>query len=256
MNKELLELYSNYLMSSSSQTTATGLSTALDGQISHDKLTRFLSERDFDSKQLGLPVKPVVRPDERDDGVIIFDDTVAEKPQTKASDRVCGHHSKNRSVKGINRLNCLYPVAEVTLPLGFDWVSKPVRLGDIATKKAKRKGTVTQNERRRRHWEAGRCNRLKYGYVLTDSWFSSQENMTFIHQDLDKHFIMALKSNRTVALSEEDRKPGHFTRIDSLEWTEHTPGWIKRVDFPVLLHRQVFTNPDGSSGTWYLACSD
>ena len=89
---------------------------------------------------------------------------------------------------------------------------------------------------------------LKYRYVLTDSWFASKENLTFIRQDLDRHFIMALKSNRTVALSEEDRKPGRFTQIDSLEWTEYTPrlGWIKRVDFPVWLHRQVFTNQDGS----------
>ena len=33
-------------------------------------------------------------------------------------------------------------------------------------------------------------------------------------------------------------------------------GWIKGLDFPVLLHRQVFTNKDGSKGTLYLACSD
>ena len=82
--------------------------------------------------------------------------------------------------------------------------------------------------------------------------------MTFIRKDLDRHFIMALKSNRTVALSKEDRKPGRFTRIDSPEWTEHTPihGWIKGVDFPVLLHCQVFTNQDGRIGIVYLACSD
>ena len=59
-------------------------------------------------------------------------------------------------------------------------------------------------------------------------------------------------------MSKEDRKPGRFTRIDSLEWTEHTPihGWIKGVDFPVLLHCQVFTNQDGRIGIVYLACSD
>jgi len=69
---------------------------------------------------------------------------------------------------------------------------------------------------------------------------------------------MALKSNRTVALSEQDKKQGRFTRIDSLQWTEHTPlhGWIKGVDFPVLLYHQVFTNKDGSIGIVYLACSD
>jgi hypothetical protein len=32
--------------------------------------------------------------------------------------------------------------------------------------------------------------------------------------------------------------------------------WLKGLDFPVLLSRQVFTNKDGSTGILYLACSD
>jgi hypothetical protein len=39
MNKNTLELYSDYLISSFNYTTATGLSLALDGQISHDAVT-------------------------------------------------------------------------------------------------------------------------------------------------------------------------------------------------------------------------
>ena len=89
MNKELLTLYSDYLISSFSQTTATGLLGALDGQISHDRITRFLSACDFDSKPLWLLVKLVIRQYERDDGVIIFDDTIEEKPYTKESDLIC-----------------------------------------------------------------------------------------------------------------------------------------------------------------------
>ncbi|MBE9170821.1 transposase [Pleurocapsales cyanobacterium LEGE 06147] len=69
---------------------------------------------------------------------------------------------------------------------------------------------------------------------------------------------MALKSNRTVALSEEDKKQGIFSRIDSLNWSKQKPvrGWLKGLNFPVLIHRQVFTNKDGSTGILYLACSD
>lgn len=82
--------------------------------------------------------------------------------------------------------------------------------------------------------------------------------MDFIRHGLDRHFIMSLKSNRTVALAEEDKKQGRFIRIDELKWAERTPvqAWIKGLDFPVLLHRQVFTNKDGSIGILYLACSD
>lgn len=47
MKKQLLELYTDYLMSSFLYTTATGLSVMSEGKISHDKVTRFLSSEDF-----------------------------------------------------------------------------------------------------------------------------------------------------------------------------------------------------------------
>jgi len=43
MDKQMLDIYTDYLISSFSYTTATGLSQALSGMISHDKITRFLS---------------------------------------------------------------------------------------------------------------------------------------------------------------------------------------------------------------------
>ncbi len=42
---EIAEIYSDYLIASFGLTTATGLSDLLDGQISHDKITRFLSSK-------------------------------------------------------------------------------------------------------------------------------------------------------------------------------------------------------------------
>jgi hypothetical protein len=56
------------------------LAAALDGSISHDKITCFLSSQDFDAKQLWFLVKPMVRHYERDNGVIIFDGTIEAKP--------------------------------------------------------------------------------------------------------------------------------------------------------------------------------
>ena len=43
MNKELAELYSDYLRSFGAA-TATGLSDMLEGEVSHDRITRFLSK--------------------------------------------------------------------------------------------------------------------------------------------------------------------------------------------------------------------
>ncbi|MCK5818164.1 MAG: hypothetical protein KAH18_02710 [Psychromonas sp.] len=40
-NKQIFELYIDYLVTSLSDTTATGLSHLLDGEISHDQITRF-----------------------------------------------------------------------------------------------------------------------------------------------------------------------------------------------------------------------
>ncbi len=49
-------------------------------------------------------------------------------------------------------------------------------------------------------------NQLKWRYALADSWFSSSENMKYIHATLEKQFIFALKSNRLIALNKEDRQ--------------------------------------------------
>jgi hypothetical protein len=146
--KKNLDFYSDYLISSFHYTTATGGAAALDGQISHDKITRFLSSQDFDTKQLWLQVKSMVRQYEPDNGVIIFDDTIEAKPHTQECDLVCWHHyhTKNCSVKGISLLNCVYNTDEVTFPLGFDLVTKLIQFSDIKTRNRKRKSIITKNE--------------------------------------------------------------------------------------------------------------
>jgi hypothetical protein len=60
MKKQDLELYTDYLISCFGPATATGLSSMVDGEVSHDHVTRFLSNNEFTSKDLWLHVKPVV----------------------------------------------------------------------------------------------------------------------------------------------------------------------------------------------------
>jgi len=66
----------------------------------------------------------------------------------------------------------------------------------------------------------------------------------------DKHFIAALKDNRLVALTEQDKKEGRFVRISQLELADQQAvrGWLKGFPQEVLLVRRVFTNKDGSTG--------
>lgn len=113
MNKELLEIYRDYLISSFSYTTATGLSGMLDGAVSHDKITRFLGNEEFDAKTLWKTVKVLVRKYEEPEGVLIVDDTIEEKPYTDESDLVCWHYDhskgiivKDKASRGLTWLRC------------------------------------------------------------------------------------------------------------------------------------------------------
>jgi hypothetical protein len=101
-------------------------------------------------------------------------------------------------------------------------------------------------------------NKIPFAYVLNNLWFASVENMRFVKLDLQKEFIMALKSNRKVALSEDDKSDGRYQRINQLDLPEGTPQiiFLEGVPFPLHLIRQVFTNEDGSTGVRYLVTSD
>jgi len=260
MNKTtIFDLYTDYLQTSFSYTTATGLSDLLDGELSHDQVTRFLAEKDYTSEDLWKSIKKEVREIEDDDGVLIFDDTVQEKPHSKENNLISWHfdHTVNRSLKGINLLNCLYSAKGVGLPVAFELIEKSLCYSDVKTRKEKRKSPITKNEQLREMLLTCRRNQLKWRYVLADSWFSSSENMKFIHNNLKKQFILALKSNRLVALTQKDKLEGRYVRIDSLDWSkESVLGWIKGLEFSVFFHRQVFKNKDGSTGLLYLISND
>ena len=115
---------------------------------------------------------------------------------------ICWHydHSQNRAVKGINLLNCVYHADGVSLPVTYELIRKPILFSDLKTHQVKRKSLHTKNELMRKMLRACQHNQLKYRYVLADSWFSAKDNLTFIRKTLQKHFVVALKSNRTVCL--------------------------------------------------------
>jgi hypothetical protein len=259
MNRENLDIYTDYLICTNGVTTATGLSAMLEGEISHDRVTRFLSARGYGSKELWGEVKAIVRQIERDDGCLIFDDTIQEKAWTDENEIVCWHfdHCKGRSVKGINLLNALYCSGEVSIPIAFEVVRKPRQFSDVKTRKVKRASDVTKNELMREMIATCVANAIKFRYVLTDSWFASKENFEFILKK-GKHFISALKNNRLVALTEADKKEGRLVRISQLELADKQAvrGWLKGFPQEVLFVRRIFTNKDGSIGLLNLICSD
>jgi hypothetical protein len=68
MIKDLLELYSDYLLSSFTHVSATGLSRMTRGEVSHERITRLLASEEMDSRALWRLVKPLARQVEDDDG--------------------------------------------------------------------------------------------------------------------------------------------------------------------------------------------
>jgi hypothetical protein len=260
MNNTLFDLYTDYLISSFGATTATRLSELVEGQVSHDQVTRMLAGTKQGSADLWQRVKPQVRKMESEEGVMIIDDSIEEKPYTDENDIVCWHydHSKDRTLKGINFMTALYHSSGMSLPVGFTLIAKTDQYVDKKDGKTKRRSPVTKNDYARQMLEQAVDNQIPFKYVLNDVWFASAENMVFIKQTLKKDFIMPLKTNRKVALNLENKGQGKYVRVDTLVFENNRPKqvYLEGVPFPLLLVKQVFTNEDGSTGGLYLVTSD
>ncbi len=164
MNKEILDLYTDYLISSFGQTTATGLSKLMNGDISHDQVSRMLASPETTSKDWWRMVKPQVRKIEAAAGRILIDDSIAEKPYTDENEIICWHydHSKGRSVKGLNFITTLYYAQEVALPVAFEIVSKTEQYSDKKTGKEKRRSKTSKNEHVRQMLQAVHSNQSPF----------------------------------------------------------------------------------------------
>lgn len=268
-NPQILDIYSDFLIASFSIVTATGLSRMLDNGYSHDQISRFLAQRKFTQKDFWKMVKKIIRKIENENAILAIDDTIEEKPHSTENDMICWHwdHSKNCTVKGVNIVNFLYHTeltssndeAEISIPVAFEIIEKTEQFLDKKTKKIKRRSPISKNELvRERLRNLVQLNRLKFKYVVWDTWFSSKENLEFVHYKLKKYFVSALKSNRTVALSKQDKLQGKFSIVDELDLqTNRTyEVWLKGLDFPLRLAKQIFTNKDGSSGVLYTVTND
>jgi len=264
----ILDLYTDYLMASFNLTTATGMSAMLDGAISHDQISRFLGQGLLDQKTYWKYIKRIIRRIEYDYGMIKIDDTILAKPHSKENDLICWHHDhskkgRDKNVKGINMINFLYEnklYSEcISIPLAFELIKKTEHYFDKKANKVKRRSPVSKHEMvQQRLRILQNLNRVKFRYLLWDTWFSSSENFEFVHYELQKYFVAALKSNRLAALSWEQKLEGKFHKVEELDLQENQAiqVWLKGLDFPILLTKQVFLNKDGSQGELYVVTND
>lgn len=257
-----LDLYTDYLLSSFSQTTATGLSRMLDKAVSHDDVTRFLTHMESGSRQLWEQVKPVVRQAEKalpkeEAGCLLLDDSIIEKAYTDENGLVTVHydHSHDRYVKGINLVSAILLLGQVCLPVAYELVVK-TRRSEIKTKKEVWKSDRTKNEMFRDMVSVSVKNALCFSYVLCDSWYTNSENIKHV-LGLKKHLIGAVKSNLEVALSLADKKAGKFVKLNQLELELGLKQvYIRQLEVPVSLCKDIFINGDGSQAIQYLLGTD
>jgi hypothetical protein len=258
-----LDIYTDYLISSTGQTTATGLSGLYGGQISHDQVTRFLTRSYLDSKDVWLQSKPLIRQAEarqkkEDFAVLIVDDSILEKPHTDQNAMVRYHydHSQGRSVRGVNFLSLLYQNQELSLPIAVELIEKTEPYTDKKTGKTGSRCKLTKNQHMRQMLQVAQ-GQAAYRYLLADNWYASAENMQAV-LGLKHDFIFALESSRTVALSEKERRQGRFSSLDSLDFPDKKvlKVYLRSVKTAVLVLKQVLANKDGSQGFLYLVTSD
>lgn len=252
-----LDLYVDYLLCSTSYTTATGLSRLVDNAISHDRVTRFLSKNEFTAADLWNIAKARYRSIKSENGALIIDNSLEEKPYTDENELVAWHydHAKGVNVKGLNFLTALYEASNGNIPVGVDLVKKDKKVTDKKTGKERRKASISMQEQYRALIKQAVANDIIFKYVLNDSWFASVENMRFVKQEMGKDFIMPLKINRKVFLSPEDRASERFVGIDSLEPGESKLVWLQGADFPLRLVRHHFKDGDGHDCVIYLVSS-
>jgi hypothetical protein len=254
---KLLDLYTDYLIVSPGLSTATGLSALVDHSVSHDKITRMLDSGKVNSTTLWQYVKPMCHEIRSDDSVLVIDDSVEEKRYTDRNDLISWHfdHTFGRCVKGVNFITALYHSNGMSLPVGIEFIKKT---RPAVNKKGK---IVYQSEQSKnqmcRELIKHAVQNVDFKYVLTDSWFSCAPTMKYIVEECKRDCIMAIKDNRKVALSQEDKAKGKYVGIKSLELEGRALSvYFEQLEFPLLVSKQVFKNEDGSTGTLYLVSSD
>jgi hypothetical protein len=158
----------------------------------HDAYTRLLHRLEPDPETLWREVEPLL---EKDQGVLIFDDSTLDKLYARKIEPVHRHWSgKHRKVVwGINLISLVWSDGDRVLPLDY-------RLYDAPN------DGLTKND----HFAAMLAEAARRGFrpraVLFDSWYASLENLRRV-RDRGWTFLTQLKSNRRVDVDRGGYRP-------------------------------------------------
>lgn len=247
------------LTAGNNRLTATHLSRVAT-KVSHDQFTRLLRSPEASGQALLRKSTRLLKAHTtKGFRLLIVDDTIIHKPHSALSSSVGYHydHSQGHTVRGINLLSAMWSDEVLSLPVMLQVVEKI----NVAPSEEKPQWVNKENKNELFRAMIERVlqspNRAA-DYVLSDIWFASSENMDFIKEDMGLDFVMGVKGNRLVALTKKDADGGKWIPLQTVKLGKRAQRcYLKGLDFPVLVVREVFKNgDDAKGGTLYLACSD
>jgi DDE superfamily endonuclease len=257
MNREMIDIYSDYLITNFGQATATSLSNVLNGELSHDSITRALADRELTSKDYWKLVKPIIREIQDENASLSVDDLIVEKPHSEESGVIAYYfdHTQGRTVKGMNIVDVTYVAPTARVPLDFVMVKKLEYKVDLQGK-AFRQQVQTKNEILEEVLRFAVHNEVPFKTVLFDVWYGSADNMRLVKLDLNKEFITPLKANRKIKLLETVGST--LQAVGSLELEEDKPylARLEGVPFDVTVVKLVFKHENSHQGVLFLCASE
>lgn len=268
----LLDLYTDFLMTSPNVASALIMSKMLQDTYSHDSITRMLAQDELNQSLFWKIIKPTIRQVESEDGVISIDDTIENKPYSDENELISWHfdHTVGKSVKGINivtfNYSSHYDDLTMKLPVSFELVRKDKLVEKTEKKEGKfltrmvRQASVSKIELVRKRLQVLVFqNQIKFKYVTFDTWYSDADLISYIAKDLKKHCVCAIKDNRNVCFDFE--KPAKQRSWISVSEAKIEPDkayqvYLKGMDFPSTLVKKVYQHLDGSCGVQFLVSTD
>jgi len=259
---ELRDIYTDFLIVQTDKASATACSDLLDNTISHDKFSRLLSRSDFNSQFLWEQNKSFIRKHQNSNGVLSLDNSILHKPHSTANEIINYHydHGVGKVVKGINLLTALIEYDDVTIPIGYEVLTKDlfcVKEAKNGKEKFARKSRYSINELARKLVKQVKLNGIQFSHLTGDTWFASKDNLRFFAKEKIK-FVLAMSSNRLVALDRKSFKSENYVNLSKLELNDGQSRkvYLKDIPFPVVITHKVFKNGDASTGELYLVTND
>src|SRR5215475_12620945 len=193
----------------------------------HDAFTRLLHRLQPDPEALWQEARAQVR---LDDGVLVLDDSVLDKPYAEFIELVGRHWSgkHHQVVQGIDLVTLLWTDGDRHVPCDYRIFHKPEGL--------------TKNDHFRCMVNTAHQRGFKPRLVAFDGWYASLENLKLLRQ-LGWAWLTRLKSNRLVNKDRQGQRPLSRTEISA----SGTVVWL--VGYGLVLVFKIVA-PDGDIAYW------